>query len=113
MDTVRPAIGGAVALPTASASFGELRLDGVTRAFGGIVALAGLSLTVRSGEFITLLGPSGCGKSTALNCIAGLLPLTAGSNWLDHPPTHVPPPQQRAFAIVFPNYAPVPPMRPP
>ncbi len=105
MDTVRPAVGGAVASPTASASFGELRLDGVTRAFGGVVALAGLSLTVRSGEFITLLGPSGCGKSTALNCIAGLLPLTAGSIWLDDRRIDVLRPEQRGFGMVFQNYA--------
>src|ERR1700730_16954116 len=105
MDTVRPAVGGAVASPTAGASFGELRLDGVTRAFGGIVALAGLSLTVRSGEFITLLGPSGCGKSTALNCIAGLLPLTAGSIWLDDRRIDVLRPEQRGFGMVFQNYA--------
>src|SRR5260370_38206937 len=105
MDTVRPAIGGAVALPTASASFGELRLDGVRRAFGGIVALAGLSLTVRSGEFIRMLGPSGSGKSTALTCIAGLLPLTAGSIWLDDRRIDVLRPEQRGFGMVFQNYA--------
>src|SRR6267378_5253573 len=105
MDTVRPAIGGAVALPTASASFGELRLDGVTRAFGGVVALAGLTLTVRSGEFITLLGPSGCGKSTALNCIAGLLPLSGGGIWLDDKRIDVLRPEQRGFGMVFQNYA--------
>ena len=46
-------------------------------------ALVGLDLTIRAGEFIALLGPSGCGKSTALNCLAGLLPLTHGaaSGW--------------------------------
>jgi len=38
-----------------------------------------MTLTIRRGEFICLLGPSGCGKSTALNCIAGLLPVTGGS----------------------------------
>ena len=46
-------------------------------------ALNELTLTIRRGEFIALLGPSGCGKSTALNCIAGLLPLSGGSIWLD------------------------------
>src|SRR5580704_14568829 len=65
------------------AGFGELRLDAVRRGFGGTVALAGLSITIQRGEFVTLLGPSGCGKSTALNCIAGLLSLTGGSIWLD------------------------------
>jgi NitT/TauT family transport system ATP-binding protein len=44
----------------------------------GTVALAGLDLEVRAGEFLTLLGPSGCGKSTALRIIAGLSEPTQG-----------------------------------
>ena len=67
----------------ASRDFRELRLDGVGRDFGGLSALRDVSLTIRRGEFVALLGPSGCGKSTALNCVAGLLPLTHGSIWLD------------------------------
>jgi len=48
-------------------------LDGVGKTFGnGVVALDGLDLAVRPGEFLTLLGPSGCGKSTALRIVAGL-----------------------------------------
>ena len=61
----------------------ELRLQGVTRRFADVRAVSGLDLTIRGGEFIALLGPSGCGKSTALNCVAGLLPLTEGEIWLD------------------------------
>ena len=68
--------------------FNELRLDRVTRRFAGsggqaFNALDELTLTIRRGEFIALLGPSGCGKSTALNCIAGLLPLSGGTIKLD------------------------------
>jgi len=88
-----------------SRPFGELRLDKVTRSFGGAVALSELSLTVRRGEFITLLGPSGCGKSTALNCIAGLLPVTGGSIWLDDRRIDVLRPEERGFGMVFQNYA--------
>lgn len=44
----------------------------------GTVALAGLDLSVRMGEFLSLLGPSGCGKSTALRIIAGLAEPTSG-----------------------------------
>src|SRR5207237_10154248 len=73
--------------PLMDQNFGSLRLDGVTRRFGGphgaAAALDRLTLEVRRGEFIALLGPSGCGKSTALNCIAGLLPLSEGQIFLD------------------------------
>ena len=41
--------------------------------FGSVVAIESLSLTVRRGEFVSLLGPSGCGKSTLLKAIAGLV----------------------------------------
>ncbi|WP_033343184.1 ABC transporter ATP-binding protein [Catenuloplanes japonicus] len=85
--------------------FAELRLDGVRRRFGGRDALAGLSLTIRRGEFIALLGPSGCGKSTALNCLAGLLPLSEGSIWQDDARLDTLPPERRGFGMVFQNYA--------
>jgi len=86
-------------------TFSELRLEGVGRRFGDQDALSGLSLTIRSGEFIALLGPSGCGKSTALNCLAGLLPLTTGSIWQDDQRIDVLPPEKRGFGMVFQNYA--------
>jgi NitT/TauT family transport system ATP-binding protein len=55
-------------------------LRGVGKAFAnGTVALAGLDLDVRQGEFLSLLGPSGCGKSTALRIIAGLSEPTGGA----------------------------------
>jgi putative spermidine/putrescine transport system ATP-binding protein len=85
--------------------FRQLRLDGVSREFGGANALNKLSLTIKRGEFIALLGPSGCGKSTALNCMAGLLPLTGGSIWLDDQRIDTLPPEKRGFGMVFQNYA--------
>ncbi|MET7402291.1 ABC transporter ATP-binding protein [Dactylosporangium sp. NPDC005572] len=85
--------------------FTELRLDGVTRRFAGNDALAGLDLTIRRGEFIALLGPSGCGKSTALNCLAGLLPLSSGSIWQDERRLDTLPAEKRGFGMVFQNYA--------
>jgi NitT/TauT family transport system ATP-binding protein len=55
-------------------------LNGVRKTFAnGTTALAGLSLDIRQGEFVSLLGPSGCGKSTALRIIAGLAAPSAGS----------------------------------
>src|ERR1700740_2307453 len=90
--------------------FKELRLDRVSRHFGHpggtqVAALHELTLTIRRGEFICLLGPSGCGKTTALNCIAGLLPLTGGSIWLDELRIDVLPSEKRGFGMVFQNYA--------
>ncbi|MEM8691457.1 MAG: ABC transporter ATP-binding protein [Pseudomonadota bacterium] len=56
-----------------------LRLENVDKTFNGnVVALKGMSLQVRQGDFISLLGPSGCGKSTALRLIADLIHPTAG-----------------------------------
>jgi len=46
--------------------------------FGNVAAIENLSLTVRRGEFVSLLGPSGCGKSTLLKAIAGLVKPTGG-----------------------------------
>ncbi|MEU4693571.1 ABC transporter ATP-binding protein [Actinoplanes sp. NPDC023714] len=85
--------------------FERLRLDGVTRRFGDADALRDLNLEIRRGEFIALLGPSGCGKSTALNCLAGLLPLTGGSIWRDDTRLDTLPPERRGFGMVFQNYA--------
>src|SRR5215213_3540771 len=90
--------------------FSELRLDRVTRRFAGaggaaFNALSALTMTIRRGEFIALLGPSGCGKSTALNCIAGLLPLSGGAIWLGDKRIDVLRPEQRGLGMVFQNYA--------
>ncbi len=91
--------------PAAKNEFRQLRLDGVSRSFGGAHALEKLSLTIERGEFIALLGPSGCGKSTALNCMAGLMPLSDGSIWLDERRMDTLPPEKRGFGMVFQNYA--------
>ena len=91
-------------------SFNELQLKGVSRHFANpaaarVRALSELSVTVPRGEFVALLGPSGCGKTTTLNCIAGLLPLTSGSIWLDELRIDVLPSEKRGFGMVFQNYA--------
>ncbi|QDL94003.1 ABC transporter ATP-binding protein (plasmid) [Paroceanicella profunda] len=60
-----------------------MSVNGVGKVFNGAtVALQGMSLTVRQGDFISLLGPSGCGKSTALRLMSGLsLPTTGSIRW--------------------------------
>jgi len=85
--------------------FDELRLEGVRRSYGKQSALEDFTLTIKGTEFVALLGPSGCGKSTALNCLAGLLPLTAGSIHLDDRRIDTMPPERRGFGMVFQNYA--------
>ncbi|TCP47835.1 NitT/TauT family transport system ATP-binding protein [Tamaricihabitans halophyticus] len=55
----------------------------VTRQQETVDALSAVDLAVEPGEFISLLGPSGCGKSTLLKIVAGLLPPSGGSAWLD------------------------------
>ncbi|WP_298454746.1 ABC transporter ATP-binding protein [uncultured Cellulomonas sp.] len=89
----------------AAGTFDTLELRGVGRSFGGATALADLDLTVRAGEFIALLGPSGCGKSTALNCLAGLLPLTHGEILIDGERVDTVAAEKRGFGMVFQNYA--------
>ncbi|GAA3634465.1 ABC transporter ATP-binding protein [Kineosporia mesophila] len=86
-------------------TFSRLRLENVGRRFAGTDALQHLDLTIEQGEFIALLGPSGCGKSTALNCVAGLLPLSSGRIWLDEKRIDVLAPERRGFGMVFQNYA--------
>jgi len=61
-------------------------LDGVTKRYAGengVLALDGISLTIRPGEFLTLVGASGCGKSTLLNLVSGLDQPTSGSIEVD------------------------------
>jgi putative spermidine/putrescine transport system ATP-binding protein len=89
----------------AARDFRELKLDGMSRSFGSVNALKGVTLNVKRGEFIALLGPSGCGKSTALNCLAGLLTLSSGSIWLDSTRIDRLKPEERGFGMVFQNYA--------
>ena len=86
-------------------SFSEIALSGVTRRFGAQTALDELDLTLTAGEFVCLLGPSGCGKSTALNCLAGLLPLSGGTITRDGARIDGLPPERRGFGMVFQNYA--------
>ena len=82
---------------------------GLSKAFGGVVAVAGLDLCVCQGDVLALLGPSGCGKTTALRLIAGLESPDAGvveigGRTVAGPGTMTPP-EQRRVGMVFQEYA--------
>jgi branched-chain amino acid transport system ATP-binding protein len=70
-----------MAVPATSAERAEpiLRLRGVGRRFGGVIAVSGVDLEVRPGERRAILGPNGAGKTTLFNLISGEFPPTAGS----------------------------------
>jgi branched-chain amino acid transport system ATP-binding protein len=70
-----------MAVPATSADAAEpiLRLRGVGRRFGGVVAVSGVDLEVRPGERRAILGPNGAGKTTLFNLISGEFPPTAGT----------------------------------
>jgi spermidine/putrescine transport system ATP-binding protein len=82
-----------------------VELRSVTKRFGDFAAVSEVDLTIREGEFLTLLGPSGCGKTTLLRMISGFETPTEGSIWLDgEDVTHVPP-YHRNVNQVFQSYA--------
>src|ERR1700704_824321 len=86
-------------------SEGLLQLSGVSKAFGNIIAVDSVSLTLAEGEFLSLLGPSGSGKTTTLQMIAGLAHPTLGSIRLAGRPIAPLPPYKRDIGMVFQNYA--------
>jgi putative spermidine/putrescine transport system ATP-binding protein len=89
----------AVAAPPA------VRLSGIRRVYGNVVAVAGIDLEIAEGEFFTLLGPSGSGKTTTLRVIAGFERPDAGRVELQGVDVTRVAPSQRAVNTVFQDYA--------
>jgi len=82
-----------------------LELRALTKHFPGHQAVNGISLTVRRGEFFSLVGPSGCGKTTTLRLVAGFETPTEGEILLNGRSLAGLPPYRRNISTVFQNYA--------
>lgn len=83
----------------------EIALRGVSKHFGGTVAVRDASFTIDDGEFFVLVGPSGCGKSTLLNLIVGLEIPSDGEILMDGQSIDGIDPKDRNMAMVFQSYA--------
>lgn len=56
-----------------------LETSQLTKSFGGLLALAQISISVREGQVVGIIGPNGAGKTTIFNCLTGFLPIDSGS----------------------------------
>ena len=82
-----------------------IELRGVKKAWGDVVAVQSFDVSIRKGEFFSLLGPSGCGKTTTLRMIAGLEEPTEGRVLLEGHDVSRVPPYRRNVHTVFQDYA--------
>jgi multiple sugar transport system ATP-binding protein len=83
----------------------QVAIRDISKAFGAVQILHGVSVDIADGEFVVLVGPSGCGKSTLLRMVAGLEAVTSGAIIIgDRMVNHLPP-GKRDIAMVFQNYA--------
>jgi ABC-type sugar transport system ATPase subunit len=88
-----------------------ITIRNLTKRFGNVVAVNGVSLNIEPGSFLTLLGPSGCGKTTLLRCIAGLEDPDGGEIYISdqlvfsYDKGISLPPGKRDLGLVFQNYA--------
>ena len=83
----------------------EARMEGVGKRYGGRWAVRDISLSIRPGEFYTLLGPSGSGKTTLLRMLAGFITPDEGRIVVDDEPIDDVPPWKRNLGMVFRDYA--------
>lgn len=90
-------------------AFTDIRLQGVSYAFGAHTVLNQIDLSIQAGTVVALLGPSGCGKSTLLRLLAGLIAPQAGQIWFGErlvaKAGWTLPPEARDIGMVFQDYA--------
>jgi putative spermidine/putrescine transport system ATP-binding protein len=85
---------------------GFVRFENVQKTYdGAALVVKALDLTIKQGEFLTLLGPSGSGKTTTLMMLAGFETATSGDIFLDDERLNDIPPHKRGIGMVFQNYA--------
>ncbi|MEA2538765.1 MAG: sn-glycerol 3-phosphate transport system ATP-binding protein [Acidobacteriaceae bacterium] len=82
----------------------SLVLDNVSKKYGNVLGVDGISVEVKDGEFVALIGPSGCGKSSTMRMIAGLESITTGSIFIDGARVNDLRPAVRQTAMSFENY---------
>ncbi|MGF1789428.1 ABC transporter ATP-binding protein [Photobacterium profundum] len=82
-----------------------VEVSNLSKRFGQNTVFEGIKLTIKQGEFVTLLGPSGCGKSTLLRCIAGLNDVDNGNIIVKGEDITHAAPQTRGIGMVFQSYA--------
>ncbi|GLK72344.1 ABC transporter ATP-binding protein [Ancylobacter dichloromethanicus] len=82
-----------------------IAIDRLTKSYGSLQVLKGVSLDIEEGEFVALLGPSGCGKTTLLRAIAGFVDIDGGDIAIGGRSIAGEPPNRRPVNMVFQNYA--------
>jgi spermidine/putrescine ABC transporter ATP-binding subunit len=87
--------------PTIRSHGAEVEVREITKRFGRVVAVEAVSLTIRGGEFFSLLGPSGCGKTTTLRVIGGFEHVDAGDVYIGGHLMGRMPPNRRETNMVF------------
>ena len=83
----------------------RIELKELSKAWGDVVAVEGMDLTIEDGEFVAVLGPSGCGKSTTLFMLAGIYAPTGGALTFDGAVVNEVEARDRNVGIVFQSYA--------
>jgi spermidine/putrescine ABC transporter ATP-binding subunit len=82
-----------------------VRLYGISKSFGKVIAVDNVDLEVNKGEMLSLLGPSGCGKTTLLRILSGFEQPDKGELWMNGVNVTALPPEKRPTSLVFQNYA--------